>query len=895
MEQNIEYTGMTSQPSDYACGDGEMKLAVNAEYRDGGYHAVRVPKDVEFKKEGFEPLFVHNVNNGGESETIVVGLKDNNLCYLIDDGISNIEKCENNESILDITNIGNFLIFTNSKKIKYYLYKNGHYQEYSRLPPLPYFRFSSIRCHEKIMGEEGNGGIEKTVRTNIIHLSGGVGGYTYDDNLSTSQNVVKYKNSSDYSKAKDFILGPIESMRNTLAEYGRFMFPVLIRYGLRLYDGSIVRVSPPILTFPLNIPPYYRDSYSRIEFESYYIDFFISSYSGIVRNQLDEIKELNEKWKDVVKSVDIFMSPYIYNVDLSDLEVSAGPYNAQIKVDLKYINGEEAVKNVSNFFMIRSIDIRDLYKFATYGGGSEINKLISREYPLGNYTQNEALNVSESIYDNCDLIANGLFSYNNRLIAYGIKRDIYVNDYPSIYRCDVYTNKQTVNGYSDKQSASISEILPSNEIKDYFGGQISIEADEYYIEITNGKKYFVKKVPIKNKKSIFPLYISWPDMNAYRIYWKDKEKKSHFIQFEKSDFSLFSSVYKPQIQDIDNIPEEKDEFGIDESLVKESEINNPLIFKDGNSVSCGNGSVITVGSNAMPVSQGQFGQYPIFAFCSDGVYSLSVGTNGVLQSCSPYSYDTIATKEGLLSMNRDILCLSQMGLIIFGDNSRQLLLSADKTATYAYDQGKNDHQKTFVENFLKGKAMGYGDAPRFADLYTYLTSGAKMAYDYPHGRLIVYNPAYDYSYVMETKSGMWSIMNKSFSRSLNVYEKCLLVDKDGETVYDYSSDDVIESQKAYLITRPFKLGGANAHKSVQSIIQRGVFCDKEDVKQCLYASNDLQNWVPVKSSNSIYMRGMRGTGYKYYRSILFLPDFKQNEVLHGASVTFEPRMTNKVR
>ena len=59
MEQRIEYKGMTSKPSDYQSEDGEMKLAVNAEYRDGGYHAVRIPKDVMYHNDGFEPMFVH--------------------------------------------------------------------------------------------------------------------------------------------------------------------------------------------------------------------------------------------------------------------------------------------------------------------------------------------------------------------------------------------------------------------------------------------------------------------------------------------------------------------------------------------------------------------------------------------------------------------------------------------------------------------------------------------------------------------------------------------------------------------------------------------------------------------------------------------------------------------
>lgn len=153
---------------------------------------------------------------------------------------------------------------------------------------------------------------------------------------------------------------------------------------------------------------------------------------------------------------------------------------------------------------------------------------------------------------------------------------------------------------------------------------------------------------------------------------------------------------------------------------------------------------------------------------------------------------------------------------------------------------------------------------------------------------------------------MWSVMAKGFYSNLNVYEQCLMVTKevvkheDGTTgdqykVWNYSTDDVVEGQRAYLITRPFKLGEPDVHKSLQGVIQRGVFCNKNDVKQCLYASNDLYRWVPVHSSDSIYMRGMRGTGYKYFREILFLPEFKQDEVLHGATVEYVPRMTNKMR
>jgi hypothetical protein len=70
--------------------------------------------------------------------------------------------------------------------------------------------------------------------------------------------------------------------------------------------------------------------------------------------------------------------------------------------------------------------------------------------------------------------------------------------------------------------------------------------------------------------------------------------------------------------------------------------------------------------------------------------------------------------------------------------------------------------------------------------------------------------------------------------------------------------------------------------------------EKQDVKQVLYASNDLRNWFMVHSSNDIYLRGCSGSPYKYFRIALF-GELAENETITGATVNFTPQLSNQIR
>lgn len=62
------------------------------------------------------------------------------------------------------------------------------------------------------------------------------------------------------------------------------------------------------------------------------------------------------------------------------------------------------------------------------------------------------------------------------------------------------------------------------------------------------------------------------------------------------------------------------------------------------------------------------------------------------------------------------------------DNSGEskLLLKLDKTQDYAYDKCEKEHQKQFVESYLSGDTMSFGEIPDYKDLSTYMNGGARL-------------------------------------------------------------------------------------------------------------------------------------------------------------------------
>ena len=135
------------------------------------------------------------------------------------------------------------------------------------------------------------------------------------------------------------------------------------------------------------------------------------------------------------------------------------------------------------------------------------------------------------------------------------------------------------------------------------------------------------------------------------------------------------------------------------------------------------------------------------------------------------------------------------------------------------------------------------------------------------------------------------MMYSTIEAGINSYPEALAVDHNG-ALLNFSAMEGMAT-KGLLVSRPIKLEAPDVLKTMDTVIQRGHF-QKGHVQSVLYGSRDLFNWHLIWSSKDHYLRGFRGTPYKYFR-IALLCDLAPGESIYGASVQFTPRLTNQPR
>lgn len=948
MEKRIEYQGMTSQPSDYVYPDGDMKLAVNAEYREGGWKAVREPK---IKIEDKEVVYVHTISD--KSSRIYFYIDNDNL-KAIDENNEDITFSEEvkltDSDVRDFNSIGNIVTFLKSGVLVFLIYKESKnsYIYINGLPDFVNFEFRAVRqnlSNGKFNSPDGKAtgdeikdafrgykekGANYSSLFNMVLNKAAITipstkkfSKTYLETMSKTsdkKNFTDYSDRSNFYTLENFVFGGLANIKNILEKKNLFMYPVLLKYALRLYDGSYINESPPILIFPNFETPIVEikneataaDSFGNFTLTIKDISAFFEAYEIQTEcnicgyeNFKSWKKELS-KYTEIIKSVDIFISQPLYSVDLSDLEYywDVSGYVPAIKRKVL----KEEIEKISVFYFVSSIE----YKTIINSNEQEWMGIFDDEkYKLEGYTENTTLNGSSTF--NGKKIANSILNYNGRILAYGVSKNHLENINLSIEA------PMTLDCY-DGNDIKVTENSYANEINKIYK-TTTTQGDMYCDAFSFFNCYFLEEslkafsesfaklmIQVNNGSIVIPYFISVPENNVDILYINNGKEEGFKLNLKPHPF-LNTSYVIPLNDSYMNLKcildkEKKGYFSIykgrnviEGNMIYMSKVSNPFSFNIDNYITVGCGNILSIQTNAMSIALGQFGQYPLYAFCTDGVYSIGIGTDGTLQNCVPLSYDILTDKHSVGKMEQIVVFATREGIIALSGSERKVLLAADKEAVYTYD---NDKQKDFITKTVND-VVGI-TPPHMTDLYTYITTGLRFAFDANHCRLIAFNPAYDYSYIMDAKTNNWSVFYKGFDSVLNIPEQCLLVRKetndDGETeynVYDYSSDEVVDIQHSYFITRPFKLDMPDVHKSIQSIIQRGVFCDRNDVQQALYGSNDLYNWTPVWSSKDIYLRGMRGSGYKYYKLAIFIPEFKQDKILHGCSVEFTPRLTNKPR
>lgn len=899
MIKEIKYGGFTASPSDYESPDGELAALIGLVPDEGNLKPIMPPNEL-FKLEGGKVIrFVHETS---AFRHYIILDPATNIVSWTDDGTASTQlyNFTKSRTIHNINAIGNTIVILADNGMHYFLWKSvseGYLYLGTHMPECPIS-----------FGLQGS--VEKT------------------DKFSVSVSVPQSQEELT-EEQQDVVTNPILAKVNKfIAEKsvnaGRFMYPFFVRYAYRLYDGSLTMHSSPILmpccTSGCPLAPFKTLTVNSGTIKSINDIVIIAAFHELdyaVKNssKLDELK----KWKDIVQSIDIFISKPIYTYDqngkIKDLaahgvgsstickhvnqhhSIDKNRYPAKYAVrdmvrmfyntypdedrtlylglGLPYKSDEQIeadLRSTSQFYYLQSIKLEDLKTERTKVPieTDYLQSLVAREVMTDDYDSHDRLAPTYS------------FGYNAKLNITGIRKKLYSNYETGDMVC-----------YSDAQIEAelfneSAYLKPNHNYMLYFfikqeGKEIVVEGNSSALAIDH--EFF---------------YLYYPNTNAYKVVINDvtaNTYKEYILErhgflngaYYFGGFRFFAKKGK-EVSSV--VATSNNEIYLPNKIYT-SEVNNPFYFPVLGINTVGTGTILGISTAAKALSQGQFGQFPLYAFTTEGVWALEVSSTGGYSAKQPITRDVCINADSITQLDSAVLFATDRGImLISGSNSQCISDTLDYSQVFSIDSLPQADKLVTMAGF---KAEDFAYVP-FRD---YLL-GCRMIYAYTQQRVIVYNPAHSYAYVYSLKTKTWGMMQSSVADNVPSYPEALAMLKDG-TLVDFCTDAAqqqdedghLQGIKGLLITRPLKLDAPDLLKTIDTAIQRGNF-RKGSIKSALYGSRDLQNWSLIWTSQDHYLRGFRGTPYKYFRFAL-LCDMQPDESLFGATIQYTPRLLNQPR
>ena len=903
MIQEIKYNGFTATPSDYECGEGELAMSLGLVPEDGALKPVLPPKELLKLGNNQKVAFIHET---AAFKYYIVQDTANNIIYSknadpeSDQSLKRMYQFTATVSVYSFNAIGNTLVVLTSEGMRYFLWKSfseGYLHLGTKIPELPIS-----------FGLQG-----EMIRTDSFYIS-------FD---SISEGDI-WKEFSDNNKTRitDQVLAHVNKfIAENSTDKGKFLFPFLVRYAYRLYDGSLTMHSSPVLMIcSSDLAP--QVFYNHITGKGSYTDaelyvagvFHTLDYAVINSADLTELR----KWEDIVRSVDVFVSQPIYTYDQNgqcikftesenvnsfcvckhvNQKASTSTYPLRYQqhtfnkmyastfdpTNLTYPTGrlmiprvsvdtvKEDIRSCSQFYLLESIKLEQLTTNRTKLNVPEdyLQSLVTREVMTDDYDSHDKL------------IPQYAFPYNSRLNVANLQKELY-NGY------NMGALVSFTNGYVSIPGGS-DEIFDTT--KNYYvfffikqdGRDIIVGGESYAMSL-----YYT---PL--------LFLYYPNINAYKavIVMYNYFNTCYEVPLEQHSF-LNGAFYfagwdnPPEKGSVPTVSSQADRTIDVPNKIYTSEVNNPFYFPLLGINTVGTGTILGISSAAKALSQGQFGQFPLYAFSTDGVWALEVSDTGTYSAKQPITRDVCINPDSITQIDSAVLFATDRGIMLISGseticmsdsiNSRDLfavsdLPKADKLVSLFNGSADKSEQITLENVSLLP----------FRDFLT----DCRMIYDYTNQRIIVYNSSVSYAYIYSLKSKAWGMMRSDITDSVAAYPDALAM-ASGNRLVNFSLSDA-EGITALVVTRPFKLGYPDVLKTIDTIIQRGYF-QRSHVAQILYGSRDLFNWHVLWSSTDKYLLGFRGSPYKYFRLALICK-LDKPESVYGCTVQFTPRFTNRPR
>lgn len=836
--------GMTNVPSDAICSDNALEDSTNMIYRDGEHHVIQRPELTAESMEG-TLLAVHHI-----SDTIVnyIFYSDGDLYYknstyptIIDNTIS---------SIPSVQTLGNFLIVKDSNGTHYYLWKSDDYgiSTYQNIGK----QLPEISIEFQIGSVFGGKRTTERTRWFVPNSQNAEGIFDSESTLYPAQGKQEAYN--------DLVIGLYNKNLKAIAENKCFCEPFMACAAIELYDGSYIMPTAPQLLFPAircNTYAIYWKELKDVQMTTacaplyFKATFDYSTYSDLVKDVVVFLTDGAKLYDTAVDQRAGVVSSqqtqrywdYIGNGTFKFQNIPSGGHgNTGVFFEpLQKREDSEILDDIkSNGIFYKAFSLGITRNEASWTDASKLLK----KHTLGTLVTQEQLPID--YFSHCQKTGDFMKVLNNRLHLASVHR-----------------------GYAPIEG----KLFKYGE-----GGTYTVYVE---IETQNGARVISESVTLNGKPGF---YFFYPDPRAKKVYIKNSTGNSRIELKLEEHPCLNGAFYIKQLplgtNDDDTAFSGNLSVGTNDTWehlfnqLNVSEVNNPLTFRPEGVVDVGKGKILSIASQTAALSQGQFGQYPLMTFTTEGIWALSMNNTGLYTSSHPMSREVMLEDSTPLETDGAVFFLSKKGLMV--------ILGS---------------QVKCVSQQLSGKNADFDFQALFGSCF--------MAYDYRDSLIWIIPKTSPVNFGYSAL--IYSINNGTFGRYLfgtgnvptvavNDYPDTLL--QAGTNIYslmerqDINHDGTTSGQtftpnryNATLRTRPMKLENGLALKTIIQIMH--IKNIDGSLSFSMEGSNDLVHWCPLTSVRSI--------PWKYYRFEYSFSNLKAVDTFSGTVLITEERRTNKLR
>lgn len=895
MERNLDRKtlsfgrGMTNVPSDLLSDDTELTESIGFQFRNGEMKPIQNPELI-----GLVPYTIMYVHKSADyANLIAYDDKDTIHWYKLDGKTISAEKgAFKVGTVYDIKSVGNTLIVATTQGLHYILYKGSTYKDLGKELPKPTFEPSFptrsqayvdnniaacyldqiIESQKYYVTYDSNGNI-----SNIFESANGLDQFKYEA-------YYRYKSVDTVEKRgafQDAAQGHAAAVISKIKSKNYFLFPFFVRFALKLFDGSYARISEPIACYPTNdrncyfVPVTFKNERYNETSDETKTFMMYPMYSKMWFSATIEGKE---DWDDIVKELVVFASDDVMPFNITEewsfkratdvngeayanfpgsrnlkdqtglftipdlkFHFNKDSYKARDVLMPKYKTDSEIIKELvtkSQFYKLFSVKIS-----SSYIGGTS-NEAPIDAHVVENLTTQEQLGVDD-YYGWTHIVGKKMFPYNKRINLFDVLR------YP---------------------------FMGFNKFDDSPTLQTTNYQFTYYVHVVSGimDTWVKSEETSKELGDYADAWFYYPDPNATEVViWDSKSNKGMKLRLEKHP--LLNGAYSFNKLPIEDTFVADDSVAIPtvdttahevlDSQIFTSVVNNPFVFEASGDNTIGTGKIFGIMANTDAVSQGQFGQYPLMVFTSEGIYGLSVNSEGLYSASYPISRDVCNEDSPLVPTDKLIFFASEKGLMATSGN----------TVACMSEQMKGGVPRNFV-------TLGDGDFRSFL-------KGCLIAYDYRDSNIILFGKDKTYQYIYNMEDKVFSMLDSGINAKtiINNYPDNLIQGIDGNIYSLTNKPDIIADSKDYygsFTTRPLKLGGSITLKSLRAI-KHLADTDKGSVRLSVYGGNDCKHWQRITS--------VGGKPWKYFTLRYDLVGFKAYDSYSGSIVEIQNRRQDKIR